>query len=257
VIQSNRTVTATVMGFVVALAANDSSPALAGVVEPGETVVVNGTDFVSLEGPVLATSTLSFSITYQPNGPGEFVDFGGTVEGTLTNMVVRDTDRGTLLFVYDIDLDSAAGGDADASDASTLTVNGFGAFHTHVDGALDFESVILASRELDGSAIKLTSDDPGLGGAPRLIVRTDATAFDATGTASFFAGDELAVRTPDGLEIELAAGTAVIGGTFRPVDAGPAPAPNPIPLPPALWSAVVALGAAGVSKSLRRAKSHK
>ena len=249
-IQPNRTATAAVMGFVAAAFAGGEWT-LAGVVEPGETVVVNGTDSVSLEGPVLAKSTLPFSIIYQPGGPGEFVDFGGKVEGTLTNMVVRDADRGTLVFVYDVDLDGGPG-DADASEASTLTVGGFGKFRTNVDGALDFESVILASRGPDGSELKLTSDDPGLGGAPRLVVRTDATDFDDAGTTSFFAADELAVRTPDGLETELAAGTAVIGGTFRPIDVGPAPAPNPIPLPPAVWSGALALGAAGASRVMRR-----
>jgi hypothetical protein len=132
-------------------------------------------------------------------------------------------------------------------------VEGFAAATgTIVEGAMDFESVLLASRNEDGSAVRLSSDDPGLGGAPRLIVETDAIAFDAGGTTRFFAGDELAVRTPDGLEQELVAGTAVIGGTFRPVIEGPAPAPNPIPLPPAAWSGMIVIGAAGLQRVLRR-----
>ena len=126
---------------------------------------------------------------------------------------------------------------------------------------MDFESVLLASRNADGTAVRLSSDDPGLGGAPRLIVETDATEFDAGGTTRFFAGDELLVRTADGLEQEVVAGTAVIGGTFRPVlsdepepspGPAPAPAPNPIPLPPAMSSGLIILGVGALARAARR-----
>ena len=244
------TAAARVMGFVAALGLTGLS-ASAGVVRPGETVVVSAADSVSIDGTVLAQTTVPFTISYQPGSTGQFIDFPGTVEGSLTSLVVRDTDRGTLLFVYDIDLDDTSL--ADASEASALTVEGFAASTgTIVEGAMDFESVLLASRNEDGSAVRLSSDDPGLGGAPRLIIDTDATAFDAGGTTRFFAGDELAVRTPDGPEQELVAGTAVIGGTFRPVVEGPAPAPNPIPLPPAAWSGIALLGAGALTRLRKR-----
>jgi hypothetical protein len=229
-----------------------ATQASAGVVEPGETVVLDSRELPAPAGRVLAQAVLPFSIDYEPaDGVGDFLDFSGTLEGTLTSTVVRDESRGTLTFLYDVDLDRLNGADADASDASALIVDGFDTFTTDVAGILDREHVILASRTKDGGTVKLSSDDPGLGGAPRLVVRTDATDFAPTGTARFFAGDELPVRTPDGLEIELASGTAIVGGTFQPVDAPPPP-PTPIPLPPAVWSGIVGLIGVGIATASRR-----
>jgi hypothetical protein len=228
----------------------------AGVVRPGETVVVSDLDLTMPEGAVLAQSVLPFALTYEPSGGGSLLDFDGTVGGTLTSTVVREAATGTLAFVYDVDFSGDAG--ADASEASVLTVGGFGAFATDVTGALDFESVILASRAEDaGSAVQLSSDDPGLGGAPKLVVRTDATAFAATGTARFFAGDELAVLTPDGLSLEVAAGTAEVAGIFQPAadDGTGGGGATPIPLPPAALIGLATMAFAGAARrrSLRRA----
>ena len=222
------------------------------VVHPGETAVIRDDDSgpATPAGAVLAETVLPFTIELEPEGgAGSFLDFDGTATGTQTSTVVRDGKTGTLSFVYDVDL--AGEGDADASEASILTVDGFDGFSTAVTGLLDFESVVLASRTEDGSGVRLTSDDPGLGGAPRLVVRTDAVHFDDSGTARFFAGDELAVLTPDGLAIEFAGGTAVVAGTFAPVDLD-TPPPAAIPLPPAAWSGLAALGAMGLARAASR-----
>jgi hypothetical protein len=207
--------TAVVLLWLLAVAVTPA-PIFGGVVvDPGQTVVVEAVDFEEPEGEVLARKVLPFEIEYGMRPDGEFVDFNGSVAGTLTSTVVRDGELGTLSFLYDVDLDTD--GDADASDASILAVAGFATFDAEVAGALDFESTVLASRTSDGATVRLSSDDAGLGGAPRLLVRTDATEFEATGSARFFAGDELAVRTDDGLLVEFASGTAVVGGTFEPV----------------------------------------
>jgi len=221
--------------------------AFAGMVHPGETVVINEDGLTMPEGAVLAQSVLPFSIAYEADA-GSFLDFDGNATGVLTNTVLRDEQTGTLVFVYDVDL--AGEGDTDASEASILTATGFAGFSTDVTGTLDFETVVLGSRTDDGADVKLSSDDPGLGGAPRLVVRTDATAFDDTGSAKFFAGDELAVRTPDGVSIEFAAGSAVLFGTFEPA-ADEAP-PTAIPLPPAVWSGLAGLGAMGAARGFTR-----
>ena len=224
----------------------------AGVVRPGETVVVSDLELTMPEGAVLARSVIPFAVEYEANG-GSFIEFGGTTSGVLTNTVVRDEQTGTLAFVYDVDFSGDAG--ADASEASVLTVGGFAPFATDVTGTLDFETVILASRTDDAADVRLSSDDAGLGGAPKLVVRTDATDFAATGTARFFAGDELAVMTPDGFSLEFAAGTAELSGTFQPAEAGGGGGDGdggatPIPLPPAAWSGLAALGAIGLTRGL-------
>jgi hypothetical protein len=240
-----------VVAAVAACVAARTSPSRAGVVHPGETVTVSDLDLTMPEGAVLARSVLPFSVEYEAGSGGTFVEFGGTTAGTLTSTVVRDEATGTLVFVYDVDFAGDAG--ADASEASVLTVSGFDTFVTDVTGALDYESAVLASRSDDASAVRLGSDDAGLGGAPKLVVRTDATAFAATGTARFFAGDELAVRTPDGLSLEFAAGTAEVAGTFEPADADPGNGGGtPIPLPPAVWSGLAVLGAMGATRAVRR-----
>jgi hypothetical protein len=227
----------------------------AGVVEPGKTVVLNERELPAPEGQVLAKSVLPFSLDYQPGGNmGDFVDFSGTAEGTLTSTVVREQGRGGLLtFLYDIDLNDDANVGIDASADAALTVDSFRSFTTDVAGALDRERSILASRTGDGAGVKISSDDPnvGMAGAPRLIVRTDATDFDRDGTARFFATDELAVRTPDGLKVDLASGTVIVGGTFQPVDdvMPPVQSPDPepptppaaIPLPPGIGMGLVGL----------------
>ena len=254
---STRSIAAAVTAGVSLLAL--TTPARAGVVHPGETVVVNDLDLTMPEGDVLALSVLPFSIVYEAGVGGSFVEFGGTAGGTLTNTVVRDSATGTLTFVYDVDF--AGEGGADASEASVLTVSGFGAFATDVTGTLDFESVILASRpDDDASAVQLSSDDAGLGGAPKLVVRTDATEFAATGIARFFAGDELAVLTPDGSSLEFAAGTAEVSGTFQPAaaDEGGGAGGTPIPLPPAALTGLAGLGAMCAARGMswvRRGRS--
>jgi hypothetical protein len=229
-----------------------------GIVSPGETVVVgaDGRPRPTPTGAILARSVLPFSIAYRADDGdgGSFLDFGGTATGTLTNTVLRESSTGTLTFVYDIDYgdDSAV----DASEASVLTVSGFDGFSTDVTGLLDFEPVILASRSADGADVRLGSDDPGLGGAPTLVVRTDATAFARTGTARFFAGDELAVLGPDGPALEFAGGTAVVLGAFEPADSDPPP-PTAIPLPPAAWSGLAGIGAVWASRGLARRRQRR
>lgn len=237
-----------VLGIVSAMTATIAAP-----VKPGQTVVVDASDFETPEGTILASTTIPFSIGYTTHlGGGAFVDFPGTTDGTLTSAVMRDDRRGTLAFLYGADLD----GDY-ARAGSILTVDGFNLFSTEVDAAFDFENKTIASRSVDGSSIKVGSDDPGKGGPPQLVVRTDATEFASTGTARFFAGDFLAVRTDDGLAVEFVGGTAIVAGMFQPVadnDVEPAPAPNPIPLPPAVWTALGSMLVVGASRAWKRAQ---
>jgi hypothetical protein len=224
--------------FVVAasLALLFTAASFAGVaVSPGETVALTGDDSITPAGAVVAQTTELFTIDYHDStgGIGEFVNFSGKVEGALTSTVVRETGTNKLAFIYDIDLDDHEGAAARA--ASAFTVNDFNTFISNVDGLLDHETAIVASRSSDGGSIQLASDDPGLGGAPRLVVRTDATDFASTGSAKFFAGDEFAVATPDGTQTQLAAGSVIIPGIFRPVEESSV---TPIPLPPAGWIAL-------------------
>ena len=227
-----------------------------GIVDPGKTIVVGADEELPPDpaGDVLARSVLPFSILYQADSGGTFLDFDGEAGGTLTNTVLRDASTGTLTFVYDIDLDDEH---VDASEASVLTVRGFEGLSTDVSGLLDFEQEVLATRSADGSEVRLGSDDPGLGGAPVLVVRTDATAFARTGSVRFFAGDELPVLGPDGPALEFAGGTSVILGTFEPAADGDPPPPAAIPLPPAAWSGLAGIAAICASRGIARLRSRR
>jgi len=129
-------------------------------------------------------------------------------------------------------------------------VRSFSAFRTNASGALDFEELIAARRTADGSRISLFSDSPGLGGAPMLLVRTNATSFDAAGSATFSASDEMSLL--DGSS-RLVTGSATIDGVLEPMTAmGPVTPPVSIPLPPAFFSGLGVLLAMGLIGSTRR-----
>jgi len=74
-----------------------------------------------------------------------------------------------------------------------------------------------------------------------LVVRTNATEFAQTGTATLIAAFQ-----PDG-EFQQIPFTA-----FAPAADDPGPTPNPIPLPPAAWATLATVGGLGAAKRLRR-----
>jgi hypothetical protein len=225
--------------------------ASAGLVSPGQTVGLESVDLPAPGGALVATGSVPFAIDYGPSTPATGSPaYPGTLAGTLHNAVYRGTD-GRLTFVYDVDLTSTADGGT-AAEGSELRVGSFKGFSTDVGGALDFENLFAASRSADGATLRLASDTPGLGGPPTLVVRTDATAYDRRGSATYSAADELS--TPDGSS-NLYAGQATVTGLFRPTGDGtlpPATPPNAIPLPPAAYSGLGLLLAMGMIVAARR-----
>jgi hypothetical protein len=241
-----------------------------GLVQPGQSVSLLASDVPTPGGTLLEKKTSAFAIDY--GEPAKPFSFSGKLTGTLRSAVYSD--RGHLTFVYDIDLNGQPG-ISGAAEASRLSVGSFRSFKTSVFGAMDFEELVRGSRSRDGSQVWLDGTSPGMGGPPRMIVRTDATAYDANGKASFYAADE--VPTLSGAR--LAAGGVNFTGIFRPVmevaapsppplpptsSGGPsagsgsgtgvpsAPSPTPIPLPPAAYSAIGVLLAMGLIALTRR-----
>lgn len=213
--------------------------ASAGLVQPGESQPLNSIDFASPSGTMLDSMTTPFTIDYGMTDPVS--GFDGKLHGSLHSSVYNV--GGKLAFLYDIDL-NPANTISGAAEGSNLRVSSFAGFSTFLTGSLDFEELILASRSADGATVGLASDTPGLGGPPRLLVQTDATAFDKGGLASFFAADELS--TGDGTA--PVQGEAAGLSTFRPVPARP----HAIPLPPAFYSGLGVLLALGLIAATRR-----
>jgi hypothetical protein len=220
----------------------------AGLVEPGQTVTLTSSELTPPGGSKLDEKSTAFAIAYGDEDSGD----GPTLRGVLRSSVYQTGDH--LTFVYDVDL-LAAAGISGAAERSDLSASAFTGFATDVAGALDFEELVKASRSADGSRVGVQSDTPGLGGSPVLIVRTDATAYDANGQATFLAADE--VPAADG-ETRLATGSAMLTGLFRPVadvvepPPGPPAQPPAIPLPPAAYTGFGVLVAMALIAASRR-----
>lgn len=248
-----------------------AAPVAAGLVQPGQSVPLTSDQVPAPKGTLLDQKLTPFVIDY--GAPSEPFNFSGKLTGRLYSAVYRDAGR--LTFVYDIDLDHQLGFSG-ASEASELRVGSFKSFNTALFGSMDFETLVRGSRSPNGSQLWLNGSSPGLGGSPRMIIKTDATAYDANGHASFSAADEV----PTLAGARLAAGSASFGGMFRPIHVngapppippaagaglppsmpggsggggvGPGPTPTPIPLPPAVFSALGVLLAMGLILLTRR-----
>lgn len=218
--------------------------ASAGLVQPGQSISLNSSELLPASGIKLSQSDQPFTLDYGIKSPS--IGFDGSLTGTLHSSVYRD--NGLLTFVYDIDLNpSAVSGAAERSD---FWVRSFRGFKTDVSGALDFEELIKASRTGNGGQIRLAGDTPGLGGAPMLIVRTNARDYDAKGSASFLSSDEIPLLNGSSL---IGKGEATITGVFQPVALTPLPQPPAaIPLPPAVFSGLGVLLAMGLFFATRK-----
>jgi hypothetical protein len=208
----------------------------AGLLRPGQTVGLHSSDLDVPTGTLIAQQTQPLLIDYGVKSPT--IGFDGWLRGSFHQAVYADA-TGRLTFLYDIDLGSP--GIAGASEQSDLAVWSFKGVSTSVMGSLDYESIIDASRSGTGSRIRLKGNTPGLGGAPLLVVETDATDFDAEGTATYAAADEVpSLLGPS----TLASGSVTLRGVYRPVaiESGNGgtvpPPPAAIPLPPAFYSGV-------------------
>ena len=214
----------------------------AGLIAPGDTVNLSSGDFAGPTGTLLAEKTTPFAIDY---GADPSIGFDGKLNGTL-HSAVYDV-GGKLAFFYDVDLDPS-NFISGATEQSELTVKAFAGFSVDISGMLDYEEAIKASRSADGAQIALFSDSPGLGGAPAVLVQTDASSYDENGSAVFHAGDELLTLNATG----AVSASATIDGAFQPV-LGDNPTPTTaIPLPPAAYSGLGVLLAIGLILAVRR-----
>lgn len=226
--------------------------ATAAPVPPGGAVSIDFVeDFQLPTGGQLAQKVIDFTLNY-PIPAGSTAGPAPTTTGTLTSTVYRDSGGG-LVFVYDIDVVNA---DTYLDETSILAVGTFAGFDTDVTGVIKRFQYFTASRSADGSTISSETGE-GIGGAPVIVVGTDATAFDDNGTARYQAGAEFLVTEPgDPDDVrQVAIDTFVdLPGVYQPIadDGGPGPTPNPIPLPPAAWAALATIGAFGAGKKFRR-----
>jgi hypothetical protein len=253
----------------IAVALLPAVPALAGLVRPGQSVSLTADNVPTPTGTLLDRNTTEFTIDYGPL-TSPFHD-SAKLRGTLFSAVYR-AESGRLTFVYDVDLQNHSSVIGGASEASELRIGSFKSFKTSLFGSMDFESVIRGSRSGDGSQLWLSGSAPGLGGAPRMVVRTDAMAYDANGHADFLAADE--VPTLNGSR--MVSGAVSFAGVFRPTTVsalppplmpppppvvggeptpggnGGGPRPSAVPLPPAAYSGVGVLVAMGLIALTRR-----
>ena len=210
-----------------------AAPAHAGLLAPGEDG--QGDDFVfnpgdpAFAGETLASRTAPIELTRVDDDTGETQ----TYSGTFNTRVVREP-TGRLAFHYQF----LRGTGNAPLDYENFVVGGFAGFETDVFSDQTSLTAGAASRSADGDSIDFVGDESADG---NVVVRTNATAFDETGTARLVASFQ-----PDAVD-QFQSFTA-----FAPAADEPGPQPNPIPLPPAAWAALATMGGFGAVKRLRR-----
>ena len=225
----------------------------AAPVAPGQSVQVDnmGLPVPLPAGPKLAEQTVPFTLNYNLPAGVTTADPTPSTTGSLTQSVFRNTSTGGLTFVYDMTVQDE---DLYVDEISRLTVGSFGTFSTDVTGSSSrHTSVLNASRSADGATITSLASE-GLGGAPLLIVDTNATAFDRSGTGTYFADAEFVVPVaglPGEFQQTDLNATANLTGLFQPA-ADTGPGPTPVPLPPAAWAALLTAGVFGAGSTVRR-----
>ena len=222
----------TALAAVLALTALSDS-ARAGLLQPGETG--GGEEFIldladpSFQGETLASTSTPFEFN-GTNSSGEPVFF----RGTFNTSVVRESATGRLAFHYQF----LRGQSNQILDFENFYVSSFQGFETDVFSDQTSLSQGRATRSADGRTIDFVGDEEN---NANLVVRTNATAFAAGGTAALWGS----FQPSGGDETQTYE-------AFQPVADDPGPGPNPIPLPPAVWAALSTMGAFGAMSKLRR-----
>ena len=211
-----------------------AAPAWAGPLAPGQSgagqaFVLNELD-PSFQGQTLASTSTPFEVTEVDPDTG----FSEFFRGTFNHRVVRESATGRLAFHYEF-LRGLSNG---ILDYENFVVGSFAGFETDVFSDQTSLTTGAASRSADGTTIDFIGDEES---PAHLVVRTNATDFAQTGTATLIAAFQ-----PDG-EFQQIPFTA-----FAPAADDPGPTPNPIPLPPAAWATLAAVGGLGAAKRLRR-----
>jgi len=226
--------------------------AFAAVVAPGGVVTDPPDDTPLPQGELVDEDVREVTFTYIP--PTGFGFVGGvtpTANVTFRSQVYRDAT--TLSFVYSWeDLPADFG-----REGGTMTVSSFADFTTDVSGALGgAESTI--NRSADGNTIQAFGAGEGLGTVTLLLVETDASEYNESGSFSmdiFDRFDFVNLENPQDLMSDLGGANATLAGVFQPTadDGGPGPGPgNPIPLPAGVWAGMALLGGTGIVGSMRR-----
>ena len=197
--------------------------------------------------------------------PGEPLTF----TSTLTSRVYRAGD-GTLTFAYSTPgpLDAPGFG----GESTRLSATGFGGFDLSAGALVQLGGSGPIARSADGETVAARSGVAGLGATSAvLVIDTDATAFDAGGSADYLAGTEgellfeVAALPPDSPDFDpsdvqtvgvigFPRAAATIDGVFRPVpaDAGGGDGPAVVPLPAGAWAGLAMLGGVGLAGAARR-----
>jgi hypothetical protein len=209
---------------------------------PGGSSTIHSSDYLEPRGLLLAEQDLPFTIGYRYPATNGVV---GTLPGTLIGTVLRDRGDNTLTFIYDarLDADPPPGAPNGTTGGSRLTLSGFAGHSTDLSGILASGLDATVSRSADGDGVTVA----GPSGYPLLVVHTNATTFDAGGTARFAAADRFDASSASAAADGLATGTADIGGTFRPTQATVA-----VPLPPAAYTALGGVVGCGIVACVRR-----
>ncbi len=126
-------------------------------------------------------------------------------------------------------------------------------YQTSVAGQLQFEPTSLVRRSADESSFRFDANGPGLGGAPELAVKTNASRFDANGIATYSLADVFQFNGPHGQELDNVWDAVAFKNTFHPI--GPAATGGTavaVPLPPTFYTGLGIMMACGVITLVRR-----
>ena len=218
----------------------------AAPVGPGQSIVFpaatdGGTDILNPGGVEIASKTIHFTVPVVSADtdlyPG-YVPDRPFAEGTVITSVRRDSSN-KLAFVYDFDFPVEPEGvvlPAYLDNLSQLVVGNFAGFTTDFVGLQG--TTIDVQRSADGSTITSTTGS-GLGSEPFVVIRTNATSFDANGTAILRgATDYVPAHNAEGDKYVLdVTTTANLNGLYQPAESTAA-----IPLPPAVYGGAALLG---------------
>jgi hypothetical protein len=221
-----------------------SLSAEASLVGPGESAQFTDIKgFTVPPGTLLAESTQDFTLDFKNFDDGTPLL---SANASLHSQVLRRAD-GQLTFVYDFTEDRGTGGQF-GEEGGHAVLRGFDSFTTDVTGILQHTNIGFPNihRSDDGNTITFGDVGEGLGGAPLVVIATNATAFDSNGHATLTSRDEF----PGDTTLVVGEASTDLSGIFQPIQENGGGGAV-VPLPPAAYGGLAML-AGIVATSIRR-----
>jgi hypothetical protein len=211
--------------------------AWAGLLGPGQSIIVPADEYEPPQGTLLAERSRVITVVYDPGQYTFAPGFDPSFDLELRSQVLRDATTKRLTFVYAVY--QMAPDPALDSERSLLRVSSFAGFAADATGLLATGAgPSVLARSLDGASITIDELMTGQAGSPILVVRTDANSFDDQGTGFLLQSTEFTLFDGDNALITNAHANAPLSGLYPPV----------IPLPAAAWTGLAMLGLMGLMR---------